>query len=180
MRRRSAIAFIMVFAVLGSACGAIDEFDHTMQDEATIPGSYDQTGPFALNYSGGFNSVSLSQEKSFQNAGVEPGDVDSIKVTSVRLEGKNPQIDRLDVLLESVTIWIEAPQLERKTIASGANFPQGSSATDLMVPDVELQPYAEAPSMKVGADVVIKQEPLFDTTLRTTIVLHVDIDLLGS
>jgi hypothetical protein len=180
MRRLSAIAFILICAVLGAACSAIDEFDHTMQDEATIPGTYDQTGPFALNYGGGFNSVSLSQEKSFQNAGVEPGDVDSIKVTSVRFEGKNPQIDRLDVLLESVTIWVEAPNLERKTIAMGANFPQNSTAVDLTVPDVELQPYAEAPSMKVGADVIIKQKPLFDTTLRTTIVLHVDIDVLGS
>lgn len=171
---------LAVASSFGTGCGALDDFEHVLQDEASIPGSFFQTSPFALGYSGGFNDIQLSSSKSFQNAGVTPGDVDAIFVVSARLEGTKPQIDRLDVLLGRVEIHVEAPGVEKRTIATIEEIPPNASAVDLTVaPDFNLKPYAVAPSMQVGADVTLKQAPALETTLRTTIVLHVDINLLG-
>lgn len=174
----------LALAALGglSACGALDEFEHVMEDEATIPGTYGMSGPFTLGYNGAFDGVRLDQAKSFQNAGVTPSDVDAIFVRSARVEGKNPAIDRLDVLINSIEIWVEADGVPRATIATITELPMNATGVDLAItdPTLNLKPFAVAPAMKVGATVNLRQRPSFNTTLKTTIKLLVDINLLGS
>src|SRR5689334_8489314 len=95
-------AAVATAALAGAGCG-LNKFDETVEDEATIPGSYMSPAPFALGFMGGFNSLDLSTQKGFKNAGVTPDKVDAIYVKSVHLEGSRPDIDRLDVILKSVT-----------------------------------------------------------------------------
>ena len=45
-------------------------------------------------------------------------------------------------------------------------------------PGVNLQPYATAPTMKISTEIKLKQKPLFDTTVKTTVTLQVNINLL--
>lgn len=166
---------------LGVGCAALDEFEHVMEDEATIPGTIMMAGPFSLGYNGGFNDVRLSQEQSFQNAGVTPDDVDAIFVQEVHIEAKNPQIDRLDVILDSIELYVAAEGEPTLTIATARDLAPMTTALDLTVDrTVNLKPYAVKPSMRVGANLVLKQKPLFETTLETTIRLLIDINLLGS
>src|SRR5262245_25889765 len=89
---RPHIGALFLLGALSTACG-IDQFDHTMEDTVTIPGTVTAGSPFAVNYMGGFNMVDLSSSQSFANAGVKPGDVDSITVKSVHLEGAHPSTD---------------------------------------------------------------------------------------
>jgi hypothetical protein len=177
------VVFALLLAALASAGCGLNKFDDTLTDEATIPGKLMTMGqPFSLTYSGGFQSgLDLSSEKTFQNNGVSPDKVDAIFVKKVHIEGTNPQIDRLDVILQSLTIWVEAPNVPRQTIATGSDFPAMSSAADLMVmSQINLKPYAVSKSMKVGTDVVLKQQPAFSTTIKTTVTIEVDIHLPGT
>lgn len=184
-RRAGLIASVRWIGVLsaisfGVGCGGLDEFEQVLEDEASIPGSFFQPAAFALGYKGGFDGIQLSKADSFQNAGVEPSDVDAIFVKSVHLEGTKPQIDRLDVILTSVELFVEAPGVPRATIATITQFPPGASAVDLDADTaLNLKPYAVAPSMSVGANVTLRQAPALETTLKTTVKLLVDINLLG-
>src|ERR1700731_2778827 len=98
--RSLALALVLCAPVV-SACG-LNKFDETLTDQASIPGTVGMGQPFALGYSGGFNSLDLSNDKTFQNNGVKPSQVDAIFVKSVHIEGTSPQIDRLDVILKSL------------------------------------------------------------------------------
>lgn len=168
-----------ILLALASGCGAFDDFDVTLTDQATIPGNWILGVPNTLPYSS-FGAVDLKASKEFANMGVSPGDIDAIFVKSVTIEGTEPQKDNLGVILESVTFFVEAPGVERRQLATGMGFPQSYKAD--LTPDtmLNLKPYAEAASMKLDGQVKIKKQPLFDTTVKTTVVLHVDINLLGT
>lgn len=179
-----AVIPMITWVLAGSPACGLKKFETSLSDEATLPGTIGQplpiTGPEALGYKGGFNGLNLAQERNFQNNGVKPGDVDSITVISARLQGTK-SIDDLGALLMSVELWVEGPtpDLPRKTIATITEFGAGSNAADFTVMSgFNLKPYAVAPSMKVGTNILLKQRPAFDTTLRTTIKLLVDIHLL--
>lgn len=175
-------AALLLFAA--SACGGIDHFEHTMVDEATVPGSSMINGPFSVQYGGAFNGVDLAKSESFSNNGVDPNDVDAIFIKAVRFEGTRPDVDRLDVLLNAAVLWVEAPGLPRVTVASRYEFPSSNQTTLEVVAgedgeSINLKPYATAASMTVGTDINLKLQPAFTTTFRTTITLLVDINLPG-
>jgi hypothetical protein len=172
----SIVALGTLFATLWG-CG-LNKFKESVEDTATIPGTTTLMQPFALGYMGGFNSLNLSQSKGFQNAGVTPSNVDAIFVESVHLEAMNPGVDDFGAILASVTLWVVAPSVQKATIATQTGFPAGSSSADLMVvPNLNIKPFAVQPMMQVGADVVLKQHPAFNTTITTTVNLLVDIHL---
>jgi hypothetical protein len=163
--------------VLGTGCG-LNRFNETIQDTATIPGTVLMMAT-PLGYGGSFNNLDLSHSMGFQNAGVTPGNVDAIYVQSVHLQGAHPETDDFGAILSSVTMWVQAPSVPRATVASQNSFAAGSSSADLVLvmPSVNLKPFAVQPSMQVGADVVLKQKPALNTTITTTVILAVDIHL---
>lgn len=162
-----------------AACG-IDDFEVTLEDSATISGTQFQTGiPGALDY-GNFGALTLETNKSFLDQGVSPDDVDAIFVKSVNVAGGNPEIDRLDVILESIELSVDASGVNKRTIATGSNFPAQTRSVDLSVmSEVNLKSYAVANDMSVGAVITIKTPPALQTTIKTTITLLVDINLVG-
>ncbi len=170
----------IAFTLAAAGCG-IDDFEFTIQDSATISGTAFQAGiPGALDYGAGFDSVKLETNKSFLDQGVSPDDVDGIFVKSVNIAGGNPEIDRLDVILESIKISVNAKGQPELIFASGSNFPSPSRAVDLeTMTETNLKSYAVAGDMSVGAEIVIKTPPALQTTLNTTIDLLVDINLAG-
>lgn len=161
-------------------CG-LDDFEQTLTDEASIPARVAGGGKVDLRYGGRFGNLNLSKSESFSNKGVDPKDVDAIFVKSARIEGIKPPAPaqpRLDLLLESVELWVEAPDQTRKVVASGRQFPPNSYVVDLEVSsDFNLKDYATAPSMTIGTNVILKTQPALDTTLRTTVTLLIDVNL---
>lgn len=161
-------------------CGAFDEFDVVVEDSATIPGTFGAGQIFAPDYGSSFNSLNLRADKTFTNNDVSPDDVDAIFVKSVRLEDSEPNLNNLKNVIESVELFVEAPGVARVKIASGSNFPAGASADLAVEAMVNLKPYAVQPSMKISAEVKLKQRPAFTFKLKTVVTLLVDINLLGA
>lgn len=160
-----------------SGCG-LDEFEVVLEDEATIPGTFGTGNPFQLNY-GTLGSLQLGSQREFVNNDVSPSDVDAIYVRSATVEGTEPQKDNLGVLLSKVELFVRAPGLETRSIAEQSAFSSGPSAVLNVDSALNLKPYATAPSMGVDVEVILKQQPLFQTTLKTRMVLFVDINVAG-
>lgn len=171
---------------IGAACGALDEFEETIVDETTIPGStMTINGPFSPSFTGRFNGVDLSSTQSFRDNDVSPGDVDGIFVKAIRVEittgAQNADLDRLDRFIERLELWVEAGGQPRISLAVQEPFPM-AQAIDLAVdPDLNLKPYATSTNMTIGANVRVAQDrPVVSATMRTTVTLLIDINLLGS
>jgi hypothetical protein len=171
--------WLAVFATTG--CGAFDDFEVTLSDSVTIPGSGLNVGVFSpLPYDGGLTNLALSQDQSFQNQGVAPSDVDAIFTKSITLEDGEPRLKNFANVVESVVLFVEAPGVEKKELARGQDFPDAATVSLAIQPTLNLKPYAVAPSMTISAEVKLKQPPLNRFQLKTTITLLVDINLLGT
>lgn len=173
-------ATALLLAAAGTGCGALDEFDVTIEDTATIPGTVGANQPFSPMYGGGFNGLDLSGDKTFQNNDVDPDDVDAIFVKSVRLEDSMPELKNLANVVEMVELFVEAEGLPKQRIAMGSNFADAAFAELTIDQGVNLKPYAVKPQMTVSAQIRLKQRPAFTFNLRTVVTLLVDIDLLGA
>lgn len=183
------IGAVLCIAGLGTACGALDEFKQTIVDTTTIPFTQPAQAPFTPSFSGGgFSSVDVSNLQEFKNNGVSAGDVDAIWVESVTLDlstgANNPAIDQLDNFIVSVQLFVEAPGLPRQVVATKTMMPETASTTlDItpgdMTPGFNLKPYAIAPSMSFGAQLMLKDPRGVNAQLTTTVVLVVDLNLLG-
>jgi hypothetical protein len=188
-RSLAAAASALPLLVLGSTgCGALDEFTKTIVDETVIPQS--ATGLFIPQFSGGgFTGIELSSAQEFENAGVSPSDVDAIWIESIRLDlatgANNPAFDQLDNFIEQVEFFVEAPGQPRVVVAKKEMMP-ATATTQLditpgdMLPGVNLKPYAVAESMTFGANMTLKANRGLSATVTTTVVLKVDINLLGT
>lgn len=176
LRPHGAVGIFLVLA----GCG-IDQFDDTIVDETTIPAASFTQSLFQPAFGPGLSNLDLSKSKSFENNGVTPSDVDSITIKSIRLEVStgSPPLDRVDLYLSKVTFWVEAPGQARVVIGEKTSFPM-AAAVELDIPKVELKPYATAASMTVGADVTPKTQPAVNVKLKSTITIHVDVNLLGA
>lgn len=177
------LACVLVSALLG-ACGGLDEFEEVIVEEATIRMTDGTAGaPFAPMYGAGFSNIDLSQAKTFNNEGLSPGDVDAIYVKSVQLEvstgANSPVVDRLDLYVERMEMTVEADGQAKTAFATLDPVPMATVA-DLDVPmDFDMKPYAVAPSMTVGASVMLKEPRGVVVTLKTTITLLIDVNILG-
>lgn len=175
------LAAVALAAVASAGCGAFDDFEVTLSDAVTIPGSGLNVGVFSpLPYDGGLTDLSLSQDQSFQNQGVTPSDVDAIFTKSITLEDGEPRLKNFANVVDSVVLFVESPGVEKKELARGSDFPDAATVSLTVQPTLNLKPYAVAPSMTISAEVKLKQPPLNSFKLKTTITLLVDINLLGT
>ncbi len=181
MKRRTPTLATLAYALALTGCGAFDDFEVELKDSITVPGSGLGLNVFSpLPYDGGLTGMQLSQNQSFQNQGVEPGDVDAIFVKSITLEDGEPGLKNFKNVLDSVVLFVEAPNVERKELARGSSFPDAATVELMVQSTLNLKPYAEASAMTISAEVKLKQQPLNSFKINTTVVLMVDINLLGS
>lgn len=172
---------VALAGVLSSACGALDDFEVELVDSVTVPGSGLNVGIFApLTYGGGLSSTQLSQNQTFQNQGVEPGDVDAIFVKTITLEDGEAGFHNFKNVVDEVVLYIEAPGVERKELARGSAFPDAATVSLTVQGTLNLKPYAVASQMTISAEVKLKQQPLNSFKITTRVVLLVDINLLGA
>jgi hypothetical protein len=182
--RRLPLSVLLVslsFAGLGVGCG-IDQFEDTITDETTIPATAWGSSIFQPSFGSGLSAIDLSKSQTFQNNDVDPNDVDSITIKTITLEvstgSNNPLLDRLDLYIEKVTFWVQSPSQPKVIIGERSDIPRAASM-DLTIPMVELKPYATDSSMTVTADVDPKMQPAVNVKLKTTIVIRVDVNILG-
>jgi len=164
-----------------AGCGALDDFEVSVSDEATIEGKF-LNQPEGLSFGGSFGGLRLETTKQFTDQGADPSDVDAIFVKSITVEATNPAGINLAPILSSVSLFVAAPGQPKLAIGTAtldANAQLKSLSLDAMTM-TNLKPWAVAGPLTMSADIVLRQKPAFDTTLRTTVLLLVDINLLGT
>lgn len=164
-----------------AGCSALDEFEQVIVDETVIPGQA-TPGPFSAEFGGSFNNLDLSSAREFRNNDVSPSDVDAIYVLSIVVDadGGSPELSILSDYIERIEFYVEAEGVERTTLGVLTDVPMATSAAIEVNSGLNIKAYAVAPSMTIGADIQLTRQPFVNLTLRTTVTLLVDIDLLGA
>ncbi len=168
-----------------AACGGLDEFEEVIVEEASIPRSDTGiTGPYAPAFGGGFSNIDLSRSGTFADEGISPDDVDAIYVKSVTLEVEHQsgdaRLEELNLYVESMTMKVNATGQQEAMIAELPLPVPMTSTAELDVPmDFNLKPYATAEAMTVSATVNLAEPRGVAITIRTTIRLLIDVNILG-
>lgn len=173
--KRWAPAAAALVSLAVTSCDRIDNFPFVVSGKGEIKkGSIldDLLGDLSI---AGFDHVSFDQ--TFANQGVGDGDVDSVLVDAFNVQINAPVGANFD-FLTSMRFFANADGLPEVEIAELASVPKGVSKLDFDVLDVELKPYAIAPSMTVRAEIVGKR-PSEDIALTATVVFDVDVHVPG-
>lgn len=170
-----ALCLLMV-ALVG--CASLDQFDIELSAEATIPGAASQIP--GVSVSQGFpGGAEIS--KRIENKGVKPSDVKTARLTAGALRVVAPEDGHLSYL-ESLELFVEAEGFERKRIASAGKtaFEGKPTRIELVLDDVELQPYLTAPAMKIVPNVERDpvNRPFNDIDIALDLTLFVDLTII--
>lgn len=119
----------------------------------------------------------ISQSKELQNQGVEPEDLESVKLSSFTLKVSSP--DTIDLsFIDSIRFLAEADGLSQVEIASYGDIPAGTRQIDLTLADVELVDYVVSDTMSITTEVQARQ-PSEDTVLEATVTFDVQVTPQG-
>ncbi|MCK6519892.1 hypothetical protein L6R49_00475 [Myxococcota bacterium] len=127
---------------------------------------------------GDFVSMDLTAEDELANQGVGPGDIQDVRLIEFALTVTSPQGGDLS-WLESMSLYVEAPGVERALIASADDFPEGVGSVSFDLYDVDLTPYAVSEEMTLATE-VSGRRPDEDTTVRADVVLDVGVTGQGA
>jgi hypothetical protein len=168
---RIAISAALLASLPG--CG-LDTFDVHASGRSTVDGSIAggvlDAVPLQLD---GLTSFDITSSREFKNQGAKPGDIDSVKLTSLGLAVEAPANGNLD-FIDHVDFYASAPGQKDVLIATLDVPTKGVRTVHAKVLDVELKPYATATSMTLSSKVKGRQ-PHEDTTVRVDVVISVDV-----
>lgn len=162
-------------ALLATGCGGLDTVDLTRSATATVPG-YPVPAPLpegAVRLGVAIGRDALARD------GISPDEVDSARVTALRLEvvaGTS-----LEGWLDEISFHVEAPGLPRVEVARRGGvraLAPGTRALDLEPTGVDLKPYLDAPSAEIFATGEGTLPPE-RTTIRADATIRVDVDVTG-
>ncbi len=137
-----------------------------LNGRATIPaGSEDQQmlGEIAFT---GFDEIEIPLRSENQDTAEE---IQSVRIFDLTLELLEPGGKFLD-FIDSIAFFVEAEGIERTEIARLNPFPDGQVLTgiDILDPDLELLPFATAPSMRITTEVT-GLAPRRDSTIEASL-----------
>lgn len=164
-----------------AACGSeLDRFDIEESSRATVPeaSTVEKVIGDGLGFDN-FGDMEITQSQEFQNQDVSANEVDSVTLKSFQLAVVEPPSGQDLTFLNALDFYVEADGLERKLIASGADFPEGQTEVDLELADVELKPYVLEDSVTITTQ-ADGSRPDQETTIEARIVLTVDINVTGA
>lgn len=173
LRSFRSLVSLIACAALVSGCGGILSFDTSISGQTTIQKGTLLEQALPMDFSG-LGGIQLSQTQAFQNQGVSPDQVDSIKMKSFTLEVTDPPSGQDLSFLDAIEFDVSADGLPTQRIAQSAPGAfQGARTVSLTVDDVELKPYATAPNFSITSKATANERPDNDTTIKATVVLHV-------
>lgn len=124
---------------------------------------------------GDFVSMDLTQSSELANQGVEPGDVEDVRLTYMELEAMSPDGSDLS-FLDEMRIFVEGPDLEPQELAWADDFPEGESVVGFTLTDVDMTPYVVSQSMTFDIEVTASR-PEEDTLVEAR--FGVDVRVTG-
>ena len=126
----------------------------------------------------GFTQMNIVNAEELQNQGVSPGDIESAELVELRLAVKNPSDGDMS-FLDSMDIYVSAPDLDRVLVASQNSFPEGSQEVYFELEGVNLVDYVVSEALTITTDVV-GTAPVDDTTLEASFVLDIGVTAQGA
>lgn len=161
--------FILAGVLAVSGCGVT--FDVEVESSTTIKsGGLFQN--LVADAFGDLAKLDLSNTQAFKNAGVGKDDVDSVKLTSLKLQVESPEDATLE-FIDAIEFFVAADGEPKRLLASKKSIPNDATSVMLDVEEVELAPYVTAPSMQVTTKTKA-HAPKKDTTIKATLVFAVD------
>lgn len=172
MTRRLPVA---AFAIAFLACQSklftitIDQQAETTVPKATVLETL--LGDFGF---GDFVSMNLIEAEELQNQGVEPGDIKDVRLIFFELEAATPGTDLS--FLNTLDLYVEAPDLPQVLIASGASFPPGQAIVELDLEDVDLTEYVVSEALTITTDVDARRP---EDETRVVASFELDVGVTG-
>lgn len=157
------------------ACAQATSFSTTVEAQTEIEGGgllEQLAGDMGFDR---FIAFDVTANEQFANQGVERHQIDSVRLTALRLSASIGDFTFLDRL----EFFVEAEGQERVRIAHGGPFPEGQSAIELELDDVDLAPYAAAPAMDLKT-VVQGRRPDQDITIDAGVDFLIDVNVSGT
>lgn len=167
--------FPVLAAALLAAPGCHATFDVKVSSKSTVPGG----GLFQTllpNGFGDFTSLDLSQTSDFKNAGVAKGDVESVKLTALKLTVAAPPDGTLE-FIDDISFFVEADGLPRVKVAEAHGIPNDAKTVALTMTGVEIAAYVTAPKLSLTTEATA-HAPKSDTQLQADAVFTVDPKIL--
>lgn len=164
--------------LLFSQCEVIDkltQFNIDNQTEFTVSSSTIINSPFDINTP----DITTNSSSEFNNNDTRANLIESIRLTSLRLEIKSPSDGNFN-FLKSVTIYINAEDLEEIEIASITDIPDNDLILlDLETSNSDLKAYIKKESYTLRVETVTDQLISEDHLIKAASRFRVDAKILG-
>lgn len=164
---------------LTAACSdGIDTFRITETATATVPKGTlleELVGSFGFD---GFTDLDLTSNQTLQNQGVKRSQIDSVRMTKLRLEITSPATGQEFDFLTKIEFFVSADGQTKKRLAAKGPVPDGVKQFDCDLDGIELAPYVAAPAMDITT-VTSGKRPSNETTILATMELLVDVNVAG-
>lgn len=121
-----------------------------------------------------FVGMDITADSELQNQGVEKGDVREVYLSRFVLRSEDGTALSF---IDSVTIFVQAPDLERRQVAFADDF--AGDEVDFEVEAINLKKYVVSESMTLSAE-IDGQRPDMDVTVEATATLNVVATLQGA
>ncbi len=178
--RRLLAARCVLLAMLSAiaTCDSLDNVTLVVRDDSVVPRRSVLEEVLGTVSFTGLGSFDISETQEFQNQGYSKDQIDSVRLERFSLIITNPLGEPEDVnfdFLSSIRFYVETEGLPRQLIAELDPIPAEVQDIDLdVIPGVELQPYAIAPSMQITTS-VNGMRPEQETTVLAEVTFDVDI-----
>ena len=132
-------------------------------------------GDFGLS---DFVAMDITSAQEIVNQGVEPGDINEVRLTLFQLEVTSPDEGDLS-FIQSLDLFVEAPNLPRVRVAWQDTFPEGVGLVNFNFDDVDLTDYVVSEAMTLTTE-TSGSRPNGDHTLIARFSLDVAVTLQGA
>lgn len=125
-----------------------------------------------------FIAMDITSAQEIQNQGVQPGDINEVRLTMFQLEATTPEGGDV-AFIERLELFVEGPGLPRERVAWQDTFPEGQAIIDFELDDLDLTAYVVSEALTLTTDVT-GTRPDEDHTIVARFALDVAVTTQGA
>lgn len=125
----------------------------------------------------GLVEMDVTAAQELQNQGVKPGDISSAVLSELVFTAASGSPDLS--FLDEVSLWVSAPELDTRLVASQDEFPEGQAVVAFELTGEEIAPYVVSQSMTLSTEVTAHR-PDEDTVVRVDYAVIVGVTTQGA
>ncbi len=125
-----------------------------------------------------FLAMDLTTSEELENRGVEPGDITDARLVMLQLEAISPEGADLSFIQE-MSVYVEAPGLDRVLVAHADSFPEGEAVVDFDVTGTDIVDHVVSRSMTLTTE-TRAWRPSEDTVVEARFAVEVGATLQGA